>query len=905
MTDDTRWWAELLGHWGLAWGVVVILVSVWLFLARPRRSSVRYAGWVLATFAGLILFPLVICLAPKLSWRDAWALFPHGSARTASPGGAEPFHSWFENMTGFPAPLSITASRPEAPVVATSPATPRLDSSAPSEAKLPARPIRGRGMLLALAIWLTGAALFLIRLARAAGLVRALLAASTPHVSERVLEYGELTRGMLSVRRQVRIRLHSQISAPMCVGPVRPVILWPSEANCPMTARKERAALVHELAHLKNGDDWIALLGELWRALVWFFPPVHWALSRVRLEAECRCDDLAAGELSDPKLYARWLLDLAPVRLGVPLASSLSSGSDLARRVRRILRGETGWSHPLGCPQRAALVVLAVVLLGAAGSVRLIGLVRADVGSDAPLPEITPKELAARLRAACEGYDRGLLEVTCESTDNWMYVPGARDSTPVLHQKPGRARFLGDGQRWRIEYDSMLPPARAKRNEFNQWSTGFDGNRLYHSNVDQNEVTFGAIPWYAEYFKPQRLLWPHHWSGSGSLADTLENPQRGQTFAIGQRTVNGVRCYVVEHAIPRWRIKNEILVSPKQGYLPVGAVYFRTGRLYDTLAMEGVRRVGPGRWAPKRIVEECRTVRRHDGVEQFSQTVLHIERFEPEKNFASDAFVFDAPYGVNVYDQREGTSYHNDPWWPEAAKLLRERFDWSKVDLSPLKTLDLPPAFQGVLTPISALTWINSEPIELARLQGKVVLLVFLDVVNPAWSPRCRDSVPALRALYETYHPLGLEMIWVQEDRSDIEAVRRFAREYQIECPIAIEMASGRGDGATSRAYGVEAKPSAVLIDAQGNAQAGGEMKSRGNGLLIRKLIPLLEKAGVNNVPALSLDPIEFSPEMHSDLHDALAKWIKSAPKGLRSAAGLSTTTAERWPVHTSRALST
>ena len=49
--------AEALGHWLLAWTLVVLAVVLWIRIQRPRRPAIRYGGWLLATFAGAALLP--------------------------------------------------------------------------------------------------------------------------------------------------------------------------------------------------------------------------------------------------------------------------------------------------------------------------------------------------------------------------------------------------------------------------------------------------------------------------------------------------------------------------------------------------------------------------------------------------------------------------------------------------------------------------------------------------------------------------------------------------------------------------------------------------------------------------------------------------------------------------------
>ena len=118
------------------------------------------------------------------------------------------------------------------------------------------------------------------------------------------------------------------------------------------------------------------------------------------------------------------------------------------------------------------------------------------------------------------------------------------------------------------------------------------------------------------------------------------------------------------------------------------------------------------------------------------------------------------PYGVDVTDRRLGSSYHNDPWWPEVGAMLREKFGWPPPDFSPLANLGSPSEKKldgKEAPPLRVATWLNSKPLDLGTLRGKVVLLEFWNVSTPFQRP----IVPALRELYSVYHPAGLEIIAV------------------------------------------------------------------------------------------------------------------------------------------------
>src|SRR6185295_9780192 len=115
-------------------------------------------------------------------------------------------------------------------------------------------------------------------------------------------------------------------------------------------------------------------------------------------------------------------------------------------------------------------------------------------------------------------------------------------------------------------------------------------------------------------------------------------------------------------------------------------------------------------------------------------------------------------------------------------------------------------------SPLKVANWLNSQPLELAALRGKVVLLEFWNISTPFY----RELVPALRQIYATYHPAGLGMIAIHVPTDKPEEVHRYVREFGIEYPVAID-APGRGPwGATAEAYGSQDRTCGYLIDAQG-----------------------------------------------------------------------------------------
>lgn len=118
------------------------------------------------------------------------------------------------------------------------------------------------------------------------------------------------------------------------------------------------------------------------------------------------------------------------------------------------------------------------------------------------------------------------------------------------------------------------------------------------------------------------------------------------------------------------------------------------------------------------------------------------------------------------------------------------------------------PDFQGIDT------WINSDPLSIDELRGKVVLVDF-------WTYSCINCVrtqPYLNEWYNKYHDDGLVIVGVHAPEftfeKDPKNVERAVEEAGIKYPVALD-----NDFATWNAYKNKYWPAKYLIDAQGNVQ--------------------------------------------------------------------------------------
>jgi len=166
-------------------------------------------------------------------------------------------------------------------------------------------------------------------------------------------------------RREVQICTSADVDCPSVIGFFSPRVLIPVEMFERLTASELEQIVLHEVGHLRRGDDWINLLQKIGLVVFPLNPALLWIERRLCFERELACDDGVLRLTKAPKAYATCLTTLAEHRL-VRRGLSLSLGawerqSELSRRVYSILR----WREGMGRTQ--ARVVLGVLVLGLLG----------------------------------------------------------------------------------------------------------------------------------------------------------------------------------------------------------------------------------------------------------------------------------------------------------------------------------------------------------------------------------------------------------------------------------------------------------------------------------------------------------------------------------------------------------
>jgi beta-lactamase regulating signal transducer with metallopeptidase domain len=213
------------------------------------------------------------------------------------------------------------------------------------------------------AIWLLGVVFLSSRLLVSFIRVRGLARKGVTEASEEWQRVAARLSEALGLERAVRLLESAAVEVPSVLGTLRPVILLPASTLTGLTPQQIEMVLAHELAHIRRHDFAINLLQAFVETLMFYHPAVWWMSSRVRVERENCCDDLAVAVCGNPMQYARALTRLEELRAdAMPMAVAANGGS-LLDRIRRIAGGR---AESTGLSSRWAAAIAMLAILGAA-----------------------------------------------------------------------------------------------------------------------------------------------------------------------------------------------------------------------------------------------------------------------------------------------------------------------------------------------------------------------------------------------------------------------------------------------------------------------------------------------------------------------------------------------------------
>jgi HEAT repeat protein/beta-lactamase regulating signal transducer with metallopeptidase domain len=379
MLEPALWFAA---DWSLRWAVLIGVAALMLLLFRPRRAATRQLMCWVALLGGLLL-PIL----PR--WGGGW----HPTSReTADPQAIKSAPTKF--LSGGRKPPEIRETQgADAPRSESSPIPPAQEETT-TATPLPSEVLGNRRLVvLGLVLcWALGVFILLVRWLGGAWFLRRLRRGAVD-VQESAVEMFAACRAELRVRGVVRLMTHPHVRSPVLLGLFRLAILVPTDWTR-LSVDVQRAALLHELAHVRRRDHWLAPLLEMIRVAFFFHPLVRWLLGRLEHERELLCDEMVVGRGVDRRDYARMLLEFARQsgRFALP---RLSGSSYLPIGRRRTVKArinhllEENMERWIGSLPARWAVVLGAGLL--ALSLGLASYRVRAVESEKPMP-VAPKE---------------------------------------------------------------------------------------------------------------------------------------------------------------------------------------------------------------------------------------------------------------------------------------------------------------------------------------------------------------------------------------------------------------------------------------------------------------------------------------------------------------------------------
>ena len=354
-----------MAEWSLRWAILAALPIGWLLLRPPRAARLRYDLCLVTLVAGL-----------ALPWLPRWG----GMVPTETSGpnigqqaAVEPFipPQRFEGQAvqrpELEADRDQDATANSSPVVElpkgeASLETPEFDWRSFGKRGFIAAIMSAWLLTICLSIvrWFAGV-MYLDRLRRAAVAV----GPATSHLLASCQQE-------LGMQRAVLLATHTEVASPLTFGLWRPTILLPG-TWADLAPDLQRGSLLHELAHVKRWDAWLALWLQAVGAVFVFHPLVRWLRSRLECEREMLCDEMALACGVDARAYATMLRDFASrtERLrSVMSALPFGQGPTVKRRIQQMMEEIMA---PSRSTSRWIWFVGVVLVTGsvAAGSLRL------------------------------------------------------------------------------------------------------------------------------------------------------------------------------------------------------------------------------------------------------------------------------------------------------------------------------------------------------------------------------------------------------------------------------------------------------------------------------------------------------------------------------------------------------
>lgn len=287
---------------------VTFLVMLVLLLRKPVATrfgaSAAYALWAL---------PIIRLVLPPLP--SGWTIWPQSLAASG------------ETVQALPATAEETAAFVVGPS-GSGTAEIVVSAQVPPVAPLPPEIVMASPVnwpLVLATVWAIGAVVALgVTMNRHRKFMQVVDAEALPASGKLEMMSADVA-AEIGLRGEVRICNSLISSGPMVTGLLRPTVMLPVWFEDDYAPLEQRAAIAHELTHVKRKDLWMLQFAHAAMALQWFNPLAHFALRAFRSDQEAACDaDVLRRTNMTPRDYGATLVKA--VKLSRPTRGTLMAG---------------------------------------------------------------------------------------------------------------------------------------------------------------------------------------------------------------------------------------------------------------------------------------------------------------------------------------------------------------------------------------------------------------------------------------------------------------------------------------------------------------------------------------------------------------------------------------------------
>ncbi len=632
----------------------------------------------------------------------------------------------------------------------------------------------------------------------------------------------------LGINRRIQFLKSKLVKVPTVIGWLRPVILVPASMISGMDSEQLQAVILHELAHIRRYDYLVNLIQIGVETIYFFHPAVWWVSSKIRLERENCCDDMAISVIGDKLFYARALTEVADQSMRPQISAVAADGGSLNERLSRLISLPKRQQCGFGGAQLPLLFIILIILVipsvwadefpSATELLDKYAEYQEKIGS---CISYTCLDFYAEYRDAeiSFGVDAPpSLTIPAGRFEQWSHVRYEHDKLRIMDYKtPSRPI----NQRWRPRRDSELFPEDIRWQSSWLWrGNSMIWNRISNDSTYPNKVTFSHRKPYKDLkvnYKSEcwdRDLWGFYRYDPERVDAVLRN---AKIISVRKRLmyVGGAKCYVIDAATERG--KYTVWIDPERGYNIVQALILRKPgdlRITDPLKVLRTRyhlsdirlEQVDDLWIPVEGKYEHKMVERNKKVLSYQKDHLRRNEIKINPTFTDEDFEPD-----DVLDWSQVS-------FGESNSILDDRqFYWHNDSITDFQgrvfdknALDRP--YENILYG-KALPDFNTLGIYLNRrsLMGKRLLIHFCDMNEMhGWY-----SVIDLVNRHQQFKDNGIETVLIQTPPLPPGTLRQWERKWKTmpwPLPFKVNMVD-TGDIRKAQQWGIRRLPWTILTD--------------------------------------------------------------------------------------------